>query len=237
MLIEFYDDDYKCWFGLIREKNIKFQNVMKTDKTGTTIVGICLKDNVILAADTRSTRGKFSNDNFCKKIHFLANNIGCCGAGTSADIQNIIKYLKINTNFLNLEKLNESKLEEYVKMAQDILYNYKGVISAALIIGGFDYYGFNLYSIYPNGSAEKNFFASMGSGSFASIGILEKNYSEKMTLKSAINLSKQSIMAGIYNDLGSGGSVDIYVISRDQNKLYRNLNVNVRTMFYNTKVF
>ena len=39
----------------------------------------------MLAADTRSTMGTIVGDKNCEKIHYLADNMYCCGAGTAAD--------------------------------------------------------------------------------------------------------------------------------------------------------
>jgi 20S proteasome subunit beta 2 len=56
-------------------------------KTGTTIAGIVFKDGVVLGADTRSTNGDTVADKNCEKIHYIAPNIYCCGAGTAADTE------------------------------------------------------------------------------------------------------------------------------------------------------
>jgi hypothetical protein len=61
----------------------------KFRKTGTTIVGLIFKDGVILGADTRATEGEIVCDKNCEKIHYLAPNISCCGAGTAADTENV----------------------------------------------------------------------------------------------------------------------------------------------------
>jgi 20S proteasome subunit beta 2 len=58
-------------------------------KTGTTIAGIIFKDGVVLGADTRSTAGTTVADKNCEKIHYIAPNIYCCGAGTAADTENV----------------------------------------------------------------------------------------------------------------------------------------------------
>lgn len=57
-------------------------------KTGTTIVGLVTKDAVVLGADTRATGGSTVADKNCEKIHYMAPNIWCCGAGTAADTEN-----------------------------------------------------------------------------------------------------------------------------------------------------
>ena len=62
-------------------------------KTGTTIVGVKFKGGVILAADTRATSDFVAEKN-CNKIHFIAKNITCCGAGTAADCEYVTSYVK-----------------------------------------------------------------------------------------------------------------------------------------------
>jgi 20S proteasome subunit beta 2 len=44
---------------------------------------------VALAADTRATGGSIVGDKNCEKIHNLAPNIFCCGAGTAADCDHV----------------------------------------------------------------------------------------------------------------------------------------------------
>ena len=56
-------------------------------KTGTTIAGVVYKDGVVLGADTRSTNGDTVADKNCEKIHYISDNIYCCGAGTAADTE------------------------------------------------------------------------------------------------------------------------------------------------------
>jgi len=46
-----------------------------------------LQDGVILGADTRATERPIVCDKNCEKIHYMAPNIYCCGAGTAADTE------------------------------------------------------------------------------------------------------------------------------------------------------
>lgn len=43
----------------------------------------------MLGADTRATEGSIVADKKCEKIHYIAPNIWCCGAGTAADTENV----------------------------------------------------------------------------------------------------------------------------------------------------
>lgn len=64
-------------------------------KTGTTIAGIIFKDGVVLGADTRATGGSEVADKNCEKIHYLAPNIYCCGAGTAADTEKTTELIRL----------------------------------------------------------------------------------------------------------------------------------------------
>jgi 20S proteasome subunit beta 2 len=48
-----------------------------------------MQDGVVLGADTRATEGDIVCDKNCEKIHYIAPNIWCCGAGTAADTENV----------------------------------------------------------------------------------------------------------------------------------------------------
>ena len=58
-------------------------------KTGTTIVGVVCKDGVVLATDTRATGGSIVMEKLCQKLHYMAPNIWCAGAGTAADCDKV----------------------------------------------------------------------------------------------------------------------------------------------------
>ena len=78
---------HSVWYRnevLVKEKGFKAPTTLKT---GTTIAGVVFKGGVVLGADTRATEGPIVADKFCEKIHFLADNIRCCGAGTAADTE------------------------------------------------------------------------------------------------------------------------------------------------------
>mmetsp|Transcript_11619 Transcript_11619/g.27296 ORF Transcript_11619/g.27296 Transcript_11619/m.27296 type:complete len:355 (+) Transcript_11619:63-1127(+) len=76
-------------------------------KTGTTIVGVLCKsaNAVILGADTRATNGEIVADKRCEKIHKLAPNIYCCGAGTAADAEHLTMQVSDELAELRLESM------------------------------------------------------------------------------------------------------------------------------------
>lgn len=72
-------------------------------KTGTTIVGMCCADGVVLAADTRSTGGPLVMDKAKLKIHQVAPRIYCCAAGTSADCDQLTREARHALQLLRLD--------------------------------------------------------------------------------------------------------------------------------------
>jgi len=186
-------------------------------KTGTTIVGIIYKDGVVLGADTRATGGSEVVDKNCEKIHYLAPNIWCCGAGTAADTEKTTELIASNLELLRLSTDTQSRVITALTLIKRKLYQYQGHISAALILGGVDVHGPHLFSIHPHGSTQRLPYTTMGSGSLAAMAVFEARYTEDMEEDKAIELVRDSIRAGIFNDLGSGSNVDVTVIRKDNN--------------------
>ncbi len=133
------------------ERNSKLQKKgmqIKTTKTGTTIVGVVFKDGVILGADTRATAGSIVADPDCLKIHYLAPNIYCCGAGTAADTEFVTQMVASELELQRLNTNRESRVSHVEQRLTSHLFKYMGNIGAALIVGGIDINGPSLVIIF-----------------------------------------------------------------------------------------
>ncbi len=192
-------------------------------KTGTTIVGIIYKDGVVLGADTRATGGSEVVDKNCEKIHYIAPNIYCCGAGTAADTEKTTDLIASNLELLRLSTGTPSRVVTALTLVKRMLYKYQGHVSAALILGGVDVHGPHLYSIHPHGSTQRLPYTTMGSGSLAAMAVFETRYTEDMEEDKAVELVRDAIRAGIFNDLGSGSNVDVTVIRKNEVAKFRTL--------------
>jgi len=193
----------------------------KAVKTGTTIVGVVFEDGVVLGADTRATSDHVVFEKRCEKIHYIAPNIYCCGAGTAADTENTTELISSQLELHRLSTGRESRVVTALTMLKQMLFKYQGHISAALVLGGCDLNGPHLYTVYPHGSSDSLPFVTMGSGSLAAMAIFESKYKDSMTEEEAKQLVYEAISAGIFNDLGSGGNVDICVIKKGSTELTR----------------
>ena len=165
-------------------------------KTGTTIVGIIYKHGVVLGADTRATGGTEVVDKNCEKIHYLAPNIWCCGAGTAADTEKTTELIASNLELLRLSTGTQSRVITALTLTKRLLYKYQGNVSAALVMGGVDVHGPHLYSIHPHGSTQSLPYTTMGSGSLAAMSVFETRFVEDMEEEEAVLLVRDAIRAG-----------------------------------------
>lgn len=186
-------------------------------KTGTTIVGMTYDGGVVLGADTRATGGSEVAEKNCEKIHYLAPNIYCCGAGTAADTEKTTDLIASQLELLRMDTHSPtSRVVTACTLLKRMLFKYQGHISAALVLGGCDpHQGPAVYQIYPHGSTGKLPYTTMGSGSLAAMSVFESSWRENMTEQQAEALVKRAIGAGIFNDLGSGSNVDTCIIRMD----------------------
>jgi len=189
----------------------------KVTKTGTTICAVIFKEGVVLGADTRSTGGDIVANKNCEKLHYMAPNIYCAGAGTAADCT---KTTETIASQLELHRLNTGRQVPLVcanRLVKQMLFRYQGHISTYLIMGGVDSTGPHIYETAAHGSTSKVPFAAMGSGTLAAMSVLEGGWKEGLEEEEAKQLVRDAIAAGIFNDMGSGSNVDLVVIKENDN--------------------
>jgi len=158
----------------------------------TTIVGIVFKGGVCLGADTRATGGSEVADKNCEKIHYLADNIYCCGAGTAADTEKTTEMIASQLELHRLNSGSQPRVVTAVTLLKRMLFKYQGNVSAALVLGGCDLNGPHLYHIYPHGSTGKLPYVTMGSGSLAAMSVFEAGWKEDMNEAQAIEVYTQA---------------------------------------------
>lgn len=68
-------------------------------------------------------------------------------------------------------------------LIKQMLFRYQGHVGAALILGGHDLDGPQLYCIYPHGSSEKLKYTTMGSGSLAAMAVFESRWKPDLPVR------------------------------------------------------
>ncbi|KAL5105472.1 Proteasome subunit beta type-7 [Taenia crassiceps] len=179
----------------------------------TTLAAVTFDGGVVLGADTRVTEGSIIANGSSEKIHYIADNIYCCGAGTSADTHQVTRMVSSQIELHRLNTGRKPRVVAALRLLKQHLFKYQGHIEAACVLGGVDNFGPHLYGIHPHGSSDKLPYTTMGSGCLASMSVLETKYRPNMSREEAMELVRQAILAGVFNDLYSGTGVDLCVIS------------------------
>lgn len=87
-----------------------------------------------------------------------------------------------NLELHSLQTGRESRVVTAMTLLKQRLFQYQGHIGAALVLGGFDVNGPQLYTIAPHGSTDKLPFVTMGSGSLAAMAIFEARWKRDMSV-------------------------------------------------------
>jgi len=186
---------------------------IKPVKTGTTTVGIVVKDGVALATDTRATAGFFIAHRKCKKVFPLADHAAITIAGRVADAQNIIDYLRANLRYYFTTWSRPMSIASIARLAANLMIRWRLFpYEAQLIIAGVDSKGPHIFNVDLYGTLTEEKLLSTGSGSPIAYGILESEYREDMSVQEAAKLVFKAVAAAIQRDIGSGDSIDVAYI-------------------------
>ena len=205
--------------GMIGNTDLK-----KFDDTihkGTTTVGIVCDDGIVFSTDTRVTAGLYVAHRHGKKVYEIDRHLGITIAGVVADAQNVVETLKANANLFRLENGRPMPVSAAARLAANILFSSRGFpLIVQALLGGVDETGSHIFQIDPLGSITEEKLVSTGSGSPVAYGVLEDQFSKKMTVKEAITLASRAVAAAIRRNAATGDSLDVVVIDK---KGYREL--------------
>ncbi len=157
----------------------------------------------------------------CEKLHYIAPQIWCAGAGTAADTEFTTSLISSQLELHALSTGRKPRVVTCMTMLKQHLFRYQGHIGAYLVVAGVDPTGVGLFTVHAHGSTDKLPYVTMGSGSLAAMAVFETEWKPSLTEQGAIDLASNAIQAGIFNDLGSGSNVDVAVITKEKTTLKR----------------
>lgn len=158
----------------------------------------------------------------CEKLHYIAPQIWCAGAGTAADTEFTTAIISSNLELHALSTGRKPRVVTCMTLLKQHLFRHQGHIGAYLVVAGVDPTGSHLFTVHAHGSTDKLPYVTMGSGSLAAMSVFETQWKRSMTRDDAVKLCSDAIQAGIWNDLGSGSNVDVAVITEEKTTLMRN---------------
>ena len=193
---------------IITNNSQKFKT--QTFKTGTTTVGLVVKDAVILGTDKRASMGYFVSSKTAEKLLMIQEHLYMTIAGGVADAQYLIDVLRAETSLYQLKREKSIKVKSAGKLLSNILYQNKMYpFQVGLILGGVtEIEGPTLLNIGAYGSILPDKFCAVGSGQNFSYGVLEAKYKDNLTIKEGKQILIKAISSSIIRDMASGNGID-----------------------------
>ena len=204
-----------------RDSDIIANNSQKikaqTFKTGTTTVGLVVKDAVILGTDKRASMGYFVASKTAEKLHMIQEHLYMTIAGGVADAQYLIDVLRAETSLYQLKREKPIKVKSAGKLLSNILFQNKMYpFQVGLLLGGVsEEEGPTLLNIGAYGSILPDKYCAVGSGQNFSYGVLEAKYKDNLTIKEGKQILIKAITSSIIRDMASGNGIDIAIVKKE----------------------
>jgi proteasome beta subunit len=190
----------------------EYMNQNQVLQTGTTTVGIIVKDAVIMATERRVTMDHFIMHKDGKKLHQIDTHVAMTIAGLVGDAQVLVRYMTAELQLYRLQRKVNMPLEAASTILSNILNQSKYYpYMVQLLVGGCDTAP-HIYSVDAAGGSVEDIFASTGSGSPFVYGVLETQYTKDMKVDDGVDLVIKAISAAKQRDSASGGMIDVAVI-------------------------
>ncbi|NJE25678.1 archaeal proteasome endopeptidase complex subunit beta [Thermococcus sp. MV5] len=173
-------------------------------KTGTTTVGIKLKDGVVLAADTQASLDHMVETLNIKKILPITDKIAITTAGSVGDLQALARMLEAEARYYQFTWGKPMTAKAMANLLSNILNESKWFpYLVQIIIGGYVEEP-TLANLDPLGGLIFDNYTATGSGSPFAIAILEDGYKENISIKKARELAIRAVRTAGKRDVYTG---------------------------------
>ncbi|ANF22218.1 archaeal proteasome endopeptidase complex subunit beta [Thermococcus piezophilus] len=189
---------------------------METKKTGTTTVGIKVKDGVVLAADTQASLDHMVETLNIRKIVPITDRIAITTAGSVGDVQALARMLEAEARYYQFTWGRPMSTKAMANLLSNILNENKWFpYLVQIVIGGYVTEP-ELANLDPLGGLIFDNYTATGSGSPFAIAVLEDGYKEDMSIEEAKELAVKAIRTAGKRDVYTGSKkVQVVVITKD----------------------
>ncbi len=169
-------------------------------KRGTTSIGVVFKEGVVIAAIRHVPPLGITNSG-SDKVHQIDDHLGVATSGFLADGRILIDNARVKAQVFKLtydEPINVVGSVKDISDRMQLFTQYGGVrpYGVALLIGGVDENGAQLFEIDPSSTYYGWKAQAIGRGAVEAVKILRKSWKENMTEEDAIRLVLQAMKAG-----------------------------------------
>lgn len=168
-------------------------------KRGTTSLGLIFKDGVVLVAFKPLGELAIPNSG-ADKVYQVDDNLGAAISGFLADGRVLVDASRIKAQVYKLtydEPLNVLGAVREISDRMQLFTQYGGVrpYGVALLIGGVDEKGAQLYEIDPSSAFTSWKAESIGRGSVEALKVLKKSWKENLSEDEAVKIALTALKA------------------------------------------
>ena len=186
--------------------NTESDNVLKT---GTTTLGMRIKDGVILATDQRATMGNLLANSNVQKVYPLSDNLGMTISGLVGDAQLMVRYMTSQIAIYEMQKGAPMSVQTAATLMGSVI---RSGFYLGPLLGGYDKTGGHVFSVDGAGGVIEDRYCASGSGSITAYGALETLYKDNMTKEQAIDVAISGLNAARRRDNYTGdGMLILYI--------------------------
>ncbi|KAF6015073.1 proteasome component pup2 [Brettanomyces bruxellensis] len=154
-------------------------------KLGSTAIGICTSQGVILAVEKRVTSPLLESDSV-EKIMEVEKHVGCAMSGLTADARSLIDHARVAAVQHDLYYHEPIGVESLTQSVCDLALRFG---EGASVAGYDEEKGPQLYHVEPSGTFYRYDAKAIGSGSEGAQAELQNEYHKSLTLNDAELLS------------------------------------------------
>jgi proteasome beta subunit len=182
-----------------------------------TVVGLKVRDGVVMATDRRLSYGNIVLSRAARKIFVVDERAAVAFAGLYGDVSGLIRFLQADISAYKLIANAPVTIRSIAKRLSILMYSYKWFpFFVETLVGGVESDGTpRLYVLDPLGSILEEEYAAVGSGATVAFGFLENNYRPDMTVDDAEKVAISAVRTAIGRDIGSGDGIDVVSITRN----------------------
>ena len=177
---------------------LQVEYAKKTVRQGSTAIGMVCSDGIVFVADKRIVDPLIIPESV-EKIFKIDDHIGCAASGILSDARVLIERAQLRSQQHAVtydSPIDTVSIVKDVCSLQQVCTQSGGLrpFGVSLIIGGIDETGPKLFETDPTGIYFQYKAAAIGEGEVEVEEILVKEYNEKITIESGLNLCMKSLL-------------------------------------------
>lgn len=200
------------------EYQLSLEPVCRADghgsESGGTLIGLTTKDGVVMAADTRTSRGRVVRSERVQKISEVHRSAALGSTGDLGAVRSLVRAITSEADRYETSHGEPMDMTALSTVVATELRERSGP-DATFLLGGLDDDGSHVFILGQQGSALDETHAAVGSGRRLAYGMLDAEDLQSLTMVEARRLAGRAIQRAAERDIQTGVGVQVAEISED----------------------